>query len=155
MFRRLFTSGKLTALALLGSALAAGPVAAGGATHGSPPSTSGYGAVYNPAPVYPTVPSSTVSAPVTASSTAATGNSESLLEVTVPADAKVNIEGADTTQTGTMREFVSPPLFPGHEYSYQIKVKWTENGKEMTRTHRVAVHAGDVIHLAFGEEGQK
>jgi len=153
MVQRLFLSGKLMALALLGIVLAAGPAVAGGATHGYP-HPSGTGPTYYPAPAFPVVPSTAVPAP-TVNSAATTPDNASRLEVAVPADAKINIEGVDTAQSGTQREFVSPPLVPGKEYSYQIKVRWTENGKEMTRTHRVAVHAGDVINLAFGNEGQK
>jgi uncharacterized protein (TIGR03000 family) len=54
-----------------------------------------------------------------------------------------------TTQKGELRHFVSPPLTPGRDDFYEIKAKWTEGGKEFTRSRHVTVHAGDVINVSF------
>ena len=65
------------------------------------------------------------------------------LEVLVPPAAEIIIEGAKTTQTGSRRLFVSPPLKSGQNYTYELKAKWTENGKEMNPSRKVPVRAGE------------
>jgi uncharacterized protein (TIGR03000 family) len=67
----------------------------------------------------------------------------------VPSDARVWFEGEATSQSGTDRTFVSPPLAPGREYVYHLRVQWYENGKAVERNRKVRVHAGDRINLTF------
>jgi uncharacterized protein (TIGR03000 family) len=72
------------------------------------------------------------------------------IRVTVPADAKVWFDDRKTTQTGSERLFESPPLAPGSDYSYDIKVQWRDrDGKEMTQTRRVHVSANASISVDF------
>jgi uncharacterized protein (TIGR03000 family) len=62
------------------------------------------------------------------------------LNVRLPSpDAEVWVEGDKTRSTGQFREFMSPPLDPDKKYSYEIKARWMENGKEVTRTKKVSV----------------
>lgn len=68
----------------------------------------------------------------------------------VPDGALVWFEDEATSQTGDVREFVSPSLTPGRDYVYHIRVKWDENGKVVERKRNVSVHAGDRINLKFG-----
>jgi uncharacterized protein (TIGR03000 family) len=72
------------------------------------------------------------------------------VNLSVPADAKVWFDDSPTGQTGTSRRFQSPPLAVGQDYVYQIRVQWTQDGKEVTRTREVVVHAGDVVNLDLG-----
>jgi uncharacterized protein (TIGR03000 family) len=76
------------------------------------------------------------------------------LEMTVPADASVWIEGQATTQQGVERHFVSPALEAGIRYSYEIRVQWTEGSKTLERSRRVRFESGDQlrINLARGDE---
>jgi uncharacterized protein (TIGR03000 family) len=69
--------------------------------------------------------------------------------VTVPADAEVWFDGARTAQAGINREFVSAPLDPGHPYSYRVRVRWSDGGREVDRTRRVTFSAGDHVNLDF------
>ena len=62
--------------------------------------------------------------------------------VKVPADAEVWFGQGKTSQTGATREFVSPALTPGKEFTYVIKARWLEGGKEVVQTRRVDVSAG-------------
>jgi len=50
---------------------------------------------------------------------------------------------------GGTRQFASPPLRPGRDYTYDIKVRWMEDGQPVTRNRTVEVHAGDVVNLMF------
>lgn len=72
------------------------------------------------------------------------------ISLDVPANAMVWFDEKSTSQTGANRFYVSPPLEPGVNYSYQIKVTWRENGHDVTRVRDVPVHAGDVLNLRFG-----
>src|SRR5262245_3963279 len=65
-----------------------------------------------------------------------------ILRVTVPENAKLEIDGMKTTQTSSVRLFESPPLASGKKYSYTVKASWMENGKEVTREQTVSVQAG-------------
>src|SRR5262245_9378056 len=71
------------------------------------------------------------------------------LEVCVPADACLWMEGAQTEQTGPVRVFDSPPLERGEEYSYEIKARWNDNGKEVEQTQTVTVTAGQKVKVKF------
>jgi uncharacterized protein (TIGR03000 family) len=72
--------------------------------------------------------------------------------VKVPADARVWFEGAATTSTGPVRQFYSPPLASGSQYTYDIKATWTENGHDVTQTQHVAVSAGARVEVDFPEQ---
>jgi uncharacterized protein (TIGR03000 family) len=67
------------------------------------------------------------------------------LDVLTPADAEVFIGGQKTVQTGPRRLFYSPPLTPDRAFAYEIQAKWLENGREVTLSRTVRVHAGERV----------
>jgi uncharacterized protein (TIGR03000 family) len=69
--------------------------------------------------------------------------------VNVPADARLWFDDTATTATGPVRQFDSPPLTPGTRYSYEVRAGWTENGREVTQTQKVAVTAGAHVRVDF------
>jgi uncharacterized protein (TIGR03000 family) len=64
-----------------------------------------------------------------------TSKAPAQIVVTVPAGAKIEIDGQPTKSTGTKREFESPPIAVGKDFSYSFKV--TFQGKDITRDVRV------------------
>jgi uncharacterized protein (TIGR03000 family) len=76
-------------------------------------------------------------------------NDRVTLNLTVPGDAKIWVEGSMIVQTGTQRQMVSPPIQPGYDYSYDIQVSWNQDGREVTRKRHITVHGGDVVNLTF------
>lgn len=74
---------------------------------------------------------------------ALTGPNRALIEVRVPAAAEVAFDGEKTAQTGTLRQFVSPPLTAGQPYSYRVTATWQDGGKEVVRTRTVQFRAGE------------
>jgi uncharacterized protein (TIGR03000 family) len=75
--------------------------------------------------------------------------------VRVPtADAEVWFDDHRTQQTGTERTFESPPLEPG-EYSYQIRAKWRQNGKDVDLTRTVDVQPGQRVIVDFNRAEKK
>jgi uncharacterized protein (TIGR03000 family) len=66
-----------------------------------------------------------------------------ILRVRVPADAELWFDGARTVQRGAARQFVTPPLEDGRNFSYEVRARWSENGKVVERVETVRVHPGD------------
>ena len=62
----------------------------------------------------------------------------------LPEDARIWFEDQPTKQTGTLRQFVSPPLTAGKRYTYRVRVQWFEDGQWVSQVHSFPVHAGDV-----------
>ncbi len=72
------------------------------------------------------------------------------LNVLVPSEASLWIEGQPmTNQSGSFREFVSPPLTPGVNYTYTVRASWQEDGREVSQTRSVPVHAGERHDVDF------
>jgi len=83
-------------------------------------------------------------------------SNRAFLNVRLPApDAEVWIEGDKTRSMGFFREYMSPALDPEKRYSYEIKVRWTENGKEVTRTKKVPVrpNAPTLVDFTVADRG--
>lgn len=71
------------------------------------------------------------------------------LEVRVPADAEVWLEGMKTHQTGALRLFASPPLVTDQDYVYEIKAKWSEDARPIEQSRSVTVRAGQRLRVDF------
>jgi uncharacterized protein (TIGR03000 family) len=71
------------------------------------------------------------------------------IEVRVLAGAEIWFDDEKTVQEGTVRLFVSPPLPPGRDYTYEVRARWREAGNEVTQSHRVTVRAGQQVSIAF------
>lgn len=64
------------------------------------------------------------------------------LVVTLPADARLTIQGVETRSTASERTFISPALQPGQEYQYVLEATITRNGKTEKKVEKVSVWAG-------------
>jgi uncharacterized protein (TIGR03000 family) len=71
------------------------------------------------------------------------------LQIKLPVNAELWIEGEKTKQTGDTREFTSPELTLGRTFVYEMKARWTEDGKEVVKTKRIPVQAGAWIGIDF------
>jgi uncharacterized protein (TIGR03000 family) len=76
------------------------------------------------------------------------------INVRVPADAEVWVEGAKTSQTGPRRTFVSPPLDPDETYTYSVRARWRGAEGEVDRTRKAQVSGGDEVTLNFVGTGK-
>jgi len=77
------------------------------------------------------------------------------LEVFVPdPNAQVQLDGHQTSATGSVRYFASPPLPPG-DYTYHVTATWIENGKPVSAELNVGVQPGKVTVVDFTQpQGQ-
>jgi uncharacterized protein (TIGR03000 family) len=65
------------------------------------------------------------------------------IEVLVPrADAQVWFNGSLTSTQGTRRDFDTPALQPGSNYSYTVRASWNEGGRMVTEECTVPVVGG-------------
>jgi uncharacterized protein (TIGR03000 family) len=75
------------------------------------------------------------------------------ISLRLPVDAEVWFENSKTAQTGTARAFVSPPLTPGQDYVYTLRVRWKDGTGQVEHSRTLRVRAGDTIALEFSAQG--
>lgn len=69
--------------------------------------------------------------------------------VSLPADAKLLIDGDTTISTSSMRSFVSPTLEAGKTYTYTLKAEFLRDGKTVVVSKAVKVAAGAEINVSL------
>jgi len=69
--------------------------------------------------------------------------------VSLPADARLTVDGAVTTSTSDRRVFESPELAPGKTYSYTLKAEFTQDGKPVVVTKEVSIKAGAEVNVTI------
>jgi len=103
---------------------------------------------YTPQVYQPNNPSDTANPASATSSTTAT------VQVVLPSPtAEVWFGDHKTSQLGTTRHFVSPPLTLGQTYTYEIRATWMVNGQPVTQTRSVRVEAGKTATVDFSQPG--
>jgi uncharacterized protein (TIGR03000 family) len=78
-----------------------------------------------------------------------------MLTVSVPADARVLVNGVLTRSTGDVRRYVSRNLNPGFHYTYEVTAEATVDGRTVTQSRTVQLRAGDQAALAFDMQTQE
>jgi uncharacterized protein (TIGR03000 family) len=74
------------------------------------------------------------------------------LTIQLPADqGEVWIEGEKTAQSKGSQEYVSPQLTPGKKYYYEVRAKWTVNGKQIEAKRSFPIYAGKPVLVDFTE----
>lgn len=76
------------------------------------------------------------------------------VEVYLPEDAQLFVEGKEIASKGSMRRFVSPPLSPG-KYTYTIKAVIPDPNGPRTVTHLVDVRPGDFESIDLRPPGKR
>jgi uncharacterized protein (TIGR03000 family) len=72
-----------------------------------------------------------------------------VIDVQAPAGAEIWFDDEPMKSTGEFRRFVTPPLAAGREFTYNVRVRWTQDGRPVDRTQRLAVRAGDRVKLSY------
>jgi uncharacterized protein (TIGR03000 family) len=80
---------------------------------------------------------------------AANSIDSTILTVSVPADAKVFVNGKETTTPGEERHFISRKLVPGYRYSYRVRAEVTRDGEPVVESKVVEVQAGETARVDF------
>ncbi len=71
------------------------------------------------------------------------------LMVSVPADAKVYVNGKPTTSLGSQRSYVSRGLRSGFKYAYEVRAEVVRDGRKIEEVKTVELRAGEISRLAF------
>jgi uncharacterized protein (TIGR03000 family) len=72
-----------------------------------------------------------------------------LIKVKVPREAEIWFGRFKTTQAGPERRFITPPLEPNRDFSYEVHARWMEGDRPVDQTRKVTVHAGDELTVDF------
>jgi uncharacterized protein (TIGR03000 family) len=72
-----------------------------------------------------------------------------VLNIRVPSEAKVYINGLETKSTGAERQYVSYGLKSGLTYKYEVRAVLTRGGKQFEDVQVVHLTAGATEGLAF------
>jgi len=73
-----------------------------------------------------------------------TASGPATIDIRVPSDGEVWIQGTKLTQSGELRRFVSPSLDPHQMYSYEITARWIgRDGNPVVFNRRLIVKPGD------------
>lgn len=78
-----------------------------------------------------------------------TDSRSALLAVRVPANARVLVNGRETTSTGSHRHYVSRGLRQGQRYGYEVTAEVNRGGKTVTKSRTVYLTAGQTASVAF------
>ena len=71
------------------------------------------------------------------------------LTVQVPTEAKIRVNGNETSSTGATRWYVSRSLRPGFGYAYTVEATVQRDGRPVMQTQTITLRAGQHQHLAF------
>jgi uncharacterized protein (TIGR03000 family) len=83
-------------------------------------------------------------------------NNEAHLQLIVPDNAEVWFDGEKTSQTGTVREYVSPPLATGKTFTYDVRVRYAgANGHVVDETRPIRVQANSWWSVDFTKPAPK
>ncbi len=77
------------------------------------------------------------------------------LIVSVPAEARLTVDGQITSSTSTQRVFVTPALSLDRVYNYTIEAEYVRDGKLVKISKEVAVKAGDETRVRFDDEATR
>jgi uncharacterized protein (TIGR03000 family) len=106
--------------------------------------------VAEPPAAMPSEPAAPAPGPAVPNTTSISVEESGVLTVWVPYDAKVTINGLQTSSTGSRRQFVSYGLKPGLSYKYVVKAEVVRNGQMVEDIRTVALTAGQTSAVAFG-----
>ncbi|HZZ27707.1 MAG TPA: TIGR03000 domain-containing protein [Pirellulales bacterium] len=83
------------------------------------------------------------------------GSQTALLNVSVPPEAKIFVNGTETTSTGTERQYVSRGLTAGNRYEYEVRAEMVRDGNPITETKTITLGPGEQVNLLFNFDGNK
>lgn len=81
------------------------------------------------------------------------GMTPATLRVLVPGDAEVFFEDEMVPGDGFVRDLSTVPLVPDRSYLYEVRARWTQDGRTVARKQMVRVRAGDSIVVDLGGSG--
>jgi len=84
----------------------------------------------------------------------AEANAPATIVVSLPAEARLTVDGYVTRSISAERTFVSPTLENGQDYTYTLQAEIVREGRSVVETQRVTVRAGETTRAAFSFSAQ-
>ncbi len=81
-------------------------------------------------------------------------NVPATIVVSLPADARLIVDGTPTTSTSDRRTLVTPVLENGATYVYTMQAEVTREGRVMTQSQQVTVRGGETSNVQFNFSAQ-
>jgi uncharacterized protein (TIGR03000 family) len=78
-------------------------------------------------------------------------SAKATLVVDLPADSKLFVDDMPVEVTAGVQSFDTPALEPGQLYYYTVRVETRRDGKPVSESRRIIVHAGQVVRADFKE----
>lgn len=78
-----------------------------------------------------------------------TETSTAMLTVSVPTDAKVFVNGRETTSTGDLRRYVSRGLDRSQSYTFEVRAQIERDGQSLEDTKTITVKGGQTASLVL------
>jgi len=82
---------------------------------------------------------------------AAESSNAATVVVTLPADAKLTIDGNATTSTSSTRTFETPALDAGKTYSYTLEATYQKDGKAVVVNKKITIEAGKTTNVDLNQ----
>jgi uncharacterized protein (TIGR03000 family) len=92
---------------------------------------------------------------IVSSSLPAQESSPILIYVTLPADAKLAVDGVPVKQMGAERRLITPPFKFGEIGKYTLTATFTKDGKEVTVTRQITVEGGKLTRVDLTKDEGK
>lgn len=77
------------------------------------------------------------------------------IDFRAPQDAQIWVNGRLVERTGDQYLYQYPPLRTGQRQNYEIRARWTENGRVVNQTRNVTVESGGRINVDFTRPAPK
>ena len=84
----------------------------------------------------------------------ASNASPATIVVTLPAEARLIVDGAATRSTSERRTFVTPALENGETYVYTLRAEVVRDGQTAVQTQEVIVRGGQTTDVSFNFASQ-
>jgi uncharacterized protein (TIGR03000 family) len=81
-------------------------------------------------------------------------NVPATIVVSLPADARLIVDGTPTTSTSDRRTLVTPVLENGMTYVYTMQAEVTREGRVQTQSQQVTVRGGETSNVQFNFSAQ-
>jgi len=72
-----------------------------------------------------------------------------VIQVSLPADARLIVDGYVTTSTSSQRTFITPVLPQGEAYNYTLRAEVVRDGRTVVETQQVTVRGGEETRVPF------
>jgi uncharacterized protein (TIGR03000 family) len=101
----------------------------------------------------PAAPSTTEPIPAPKEKKTSQLNAPATIYVSLPADAKLTVDGQSTTSTSSERVLVTPEIASGSQFVYTLRAEIVRDGQSLSLSRRVAVSAGETVEVPFAFAG--